>query len=272
MTFELDLRRQARVLRPELGEVSPYLRERAIATWHGRMVNEYRSHRVFESLAEQLERAGLSAERANECRGFSAEERQHGVLCGAVVEAVGGEARARIASPRPVPDHPEVSPLEGVLRNVLSVCTCSETVAVALIGAERLEMPEGPLRDLLSRIYADEVGHARFGWKLCAEVVPTLDDDAKDRLGAYLRAALGHLEQHELQHIPPGQAAPGDERLGLCSGDEARLLFYDTVFEVILPRLEALGLSAERAWNTRVLATTTERQLRGLQVPGCLHA
>jgi hypothetical protein len=39
--------------------------------------------------------------------------------------------------------------------------------------------------------------------------------------------------------------------LGLCSGADARILFYRTIEEAILPPLEALGLAAREAWATR---------------------
>jgi hypothetical protein len=103
------------------------------------------------------------------------------VLCGSVVEALGGEALATVAVPLALPTHDDVPPLEAFLRNDLSVSCLSETIAVALIGAERHEMPEGALRDVLSSIWADEIGHARFGWRVAQELVPTLATDAKAR-------------------------------------------------------------------------------------------
>ncbi|HKY37923.1 MAG TPA: hypothetical protein VJN18_18400 [Polyangiaceae bacterium] len=39
--------------------------------------------------------------------------------------------------------------------------------------------------------------------------------------------------------------------LGLCSGADARVLFYQTVEHAILPQLENLGLSARTAWQAR---------------------
>src|SRR5262249_34027606 len=94
-SYELDLRQEARRERPSLGPSAPLaLFEAARATWRGRMVNEYASSAVFDGLALQLERAGLGAEVVETCRRFADEERRHGVLCGAVVEALGGEARA----------------------------------------------------------------------------------------------------------------------------------------------------------------------------------
>ena len=61
------------------------------------------------------------------------------------------------------------TPLEAALRNMLSICCLSETVAVSLIGAERLEMPAGELRKLLTedllgrgRSLALRLAHARL--------------------------------------------------------------------------------------------------------------
>ncbi len=248
----LDLRSLAREVRPGVPSL-PGLAGSAIATWRGRMVNEHGSARVFEALAAQMEQAGLGAELVDACAAFAGEERRHGVLCGAVVEALGGEARAEALEETPLPLHPEVAPLEGVLRNLLSISCLSETVAVSLIGAERLAMPEGELRDLLTTILADEVGHARFGWGLVARHVPDLDPAARLRLGAYLRVALAHLESHELAHLPVDAYPPPEgAALGLCSGAEARELFYETVQGVILPRLRSLGLPAEEAWRHRI--------------------
>jgi hypothetical protein len=150
------------------------------------------------------------------------------------------------------PMHADVPPVEGVLRNVISVSCLSETVAVSLIGAERLMMPEGDLRELLTRIWSDEIGHARFGWLLVTELAPALGAQARARLDAYLAVAFAHLERHELAHIPLGvQPPPEGAALGLCSGADGRALFYATVDEVIVPRLSALGLTASRAWNER---------------------
>lgn len=248
----LDLRPLARSHRPSLPSL-PGLTGSAIATWRGRMVNEHGSARVFEGLAVQMEAAGFAAPLVDACAGFAGEERRHGVLCGAVVEALGGDATAEALDETPLPLHPDVSPLEGVLRNLLSISCLSETVAVSLIGAERLAMPDGELRELLTSILADEVGHARFGWDIVSRHVPTLDPDARIRLGAYLRVALGHLERHELAHLPLDACPPPEgAALGLCSGAEARTLFSRTVTEVILPRLQSLGLPAREAWRHRL--------------------
>jgi hypothetical protein len=253
----LDLRAAARrvsLVLPERAELEP-LREAAVATWRGRMINEHGSARVFEGLADQLAGTEL-ADLAAEVRGFAREERRHGVLCGAVVEALGAEARAAIADGDTYPLHEDAkTPLEAALRNMLSICCLSETVAVSLIGAERLEMPASDLRDLLTVIYSDEVGHSRFGWRTLRRVAPSLDRATRERLGDYLEVALAHLVSHELAHLPLASAPPPEGAVyGLCSGRDARELFFDTVEGVIVPALERSGIPARRAWG-RVMAT-----------------
>jgi hypothetical protein len=251
-TPELDLRDEARARMPRVPDM-PQLREAALGTWRGRMINEYSSSRVFAALARQLESAGLDAELVDQCKSFEAEERKHGILCGAVVEALGGEALARWREEPEFPLHEDAaSAIEGALRNVLSISCMSETVAVSLIGAERVEMPEGELRDLLTEIWADEVGHARFGWRLVERLAPTLDAEARARLGEYLAVAFAHLEEHEIAHLPlASEPPPEGVCLGLCSGKDARALFYDTVEQVIVPGLEQHGLPAREAWERR---------------------
>ena len=245
----LDLREAARPLAPAL-PAEPMDRAAAIATGRGRMVNEHGSARVFAALATQLADAGAEQTWIDDARRMADEERHHGVLCGAVVEALGGEARAPALVDAQMPAHADADRFEAVTRNILSICCLSESVAVALIGAERLQMPEGGLRDLLTEIWSDEVGHARFGWRWLAahqDRLPT------QRLGAYLRVAFAHLEAHELAHLPLGGA--GEPALGVCTGADGRALFYSAVAQVIIPRLEALGLPAAQAWAQRAAPT-----------------
>jgi hypothetical protein len=246
----LDLHTEARALAVSVPAL-PHLYASARATWLGRMVNEHASARVFEGLALQMQEAGLDRAAVESCRTFAEEERTHGALCGAVVEALGGRAEAPARRDDPFPMHRSVSPIEGVLRNLLSISCLSETVAVSLIGAERLEMPTGPLRQLLTRIWADEFGHARFGWKVVPDLLPRLTMTQRERLNDYLAVAFAHLERHELAHLAPVRPPPEGAALGLCSGVDARALFYATVHDVIVPSLDDLGLRASTAWAQR---------------------
>lgn len=222
-----------------------------MGTWRGRMINEYTSSTVFAGLAEQLAALGYDTDAAS-CREFSDEEREHGIACGTVLAAAGGEAMFTMAEPRRLPVHADTTPRAGVIRNIISICCMSETVAVSLIGAERMEMPEGPLHQLLTKIWSDEIGHARFGWTFLARVLPDLTDDERAAVDRYLPVAFAALESHELGHIPAATSWPdGAAAYGLCDGADARTLFFETVMDVIVPQLAALGLRAEHAWNER---------------------
>jgi hypothetical protein len=126
----------------------------------------------------------------------------------------------------------------------------SETVAVALITAERLETRPPALQEALTEILGDEVGHARFGWRLLDELAPRIDDDLRTRLGDYLPVAFLHLLDYELAHLPVQHRPPSDtvEGYGVCNGRDARALFYDTIASVIVPELEARNLPGAAAW------------------------
>ncbi len=247
----LDLRAEAAAAALALDRAALNELERgaAIGTWRGRMVNEHISARVFAGMIPQMMAAGVPASCTAEVADMIAEELRHGVLCAAVVHALGGDATAELPPLPAVPLHADAEPLEALLRNVLSIACLSETVAVALIGAERELAGPPVLQSTLATILADEVGHARFGWRLLETLGPRLTPDLRARLGDYLVAAFRHLREHELAHLPPRPAPSAlAESYGVCDGDEARVLFFETVRSVIIPGLEAHGIPAERAW------------------------
>lgn len=243
----LDLRVSARREGLKL-EARPELREAAVTTWRRRMRNEYGSAPVFDGLARQLGDAGAGARLVALVHTMAGEERRHGELCGAVVEGLGGSAVVEALPEEPLPEHADVSRLEAVTRNLLSVCCLSETVAVGLITAERERMEPGAVRDVLRTILADEVGHARLGWRWLAANRRHLDGA---RLAAYLRVAFAHLERHELEHLPLVEVPEDGATYGLCEGDASRALFYRVVADVVVPRLEAHDIPAAQAWATR---------------------
>lgn len=229
----------------------PQLQVMTQHTWLGRMVNEYGSSDVFRHFAEQCQQAGMPSEDVERLNEFALEEKRHGILCGTVVEHFGGKAVAPSLQQPDFPMHSDVSKLEGVLRNLLSICCLSETVAVALIGAEREDMPDSPLKNLLTEIWSDECGHAHFGWRKLQEWLPN-DPELKTHLAEYLCIAFAHLESHELAHLPLSSNPPQEgAQYGLCSGISARALFYATVEGIIVPNLQQYGIDAAWAWQNR---------------------
>ncbi len=238
----LDLRAEGRRTARSL-VLTPAIEGHAIEDWQRRMVEEHTSARVFDALAAQLLEAGFDAGDAEASRRFAVEERRHGVLCAAVVEALGGVA---YAAPEPLPEvprHEDVDAREAALRNVIGICCVSETLAVASIAAERHAMPAGAVRALVTSIWSDEIGHARFGWRLLARALPGVGAEARGRLAAYARIAIAHAVAHEERPRQPGSAC---ERLaGVGREATARTLTRDVVEQVLAPAFAALGLGAD---------------------------
>ncbi|MBK6683887.1 MAG: ferritin-like domain-containing protein [Deltaproteobacteria bacterium] len=244
----LDLTREAarEVLPPgvlpslELGPLAL-----ALATWRGRMENEHASSLVFAGLLGQAVEAGASARDQADLAQMILEEQHHARRCAAMLKALGGEPVGRLPPVRPLPRHEDTTRRLAYFRNLLSVCCLSETVAVALIDAERLALEGAVPGQVLKEILADEVGHARFGWRTLEAAGLTAEELAD--LDRYLQTALPHLVAHELAHLSP-LPVPTEAlaEAGVCDGALARDVFWSTVEEVIVPSLKKLGLSANR--------------------------
>lgn len=249
----LDLRKEGKAWQPLLDDLPDLTEEeRAMAarTWRGRMVNEHISAQVFAGLVPQLMRAGLPSAIQTRVPRMISDELRHAEQCAGVVLALGHTPVAPLPPIVPIPTHDDAEPLEAVLRNVISVCCMSETVAVSVISAEHFELKGTTLGGVLEKILADEIQHARFGWELIGALVPRLPADVKERLSAYLEDALAHQVDYEVPRLPVNLGVRDEvAQAGVCDGGEARALFIDTVETVIVPRLEDAGLSARAAWD-----------------------
>ncbi len=248
----LDLRREAAGRLADVSDLPELTEdERAMAarTWRGRMVNEHVSAQVFASLVPQMMRAAVPPSLQAAVPKMIADEYRHAEMCAGVVAALGHEPVARLPEIESVPTHSDVAPLEAVLRNVVSVCCMSETVAVSVIRAEQAELQGSHLGEVLDQILADEVNHARFGWSFLGLMLPRLDAKARSRLGEYLVPALVHQIEFEVPKLPVHDGLRSEVGLaGVCDGSLARGLFYDTIGTVVVPQLEAAGLPAAAAW------------------------
>ena len=244
----LDLRRApvtVQLLPPDL-ELTPADRDHAVHEWRGRMVSEHASARVFAALIDPMMRAGIAADRQAEVAAMVGEELRHARLCASVVRALGADPVAPMPPLPPVPSHDDVSPREGLLRNILSIACLEETVAVALLEAGRARVAHEPLRGVIQVILADEIGHARFGWRLLAEEVPDLSRAARLRLEDYLAVAMQHLFAR-FARAHAGPSTDGAVAVGAGAGRADHELFLRTVDEAIIPGLERVGLDVSRA-------------------------
>lgn len=257
----LDVRRAVAKAPPiaiELGDLAEDELAAAREHWRIHMAAEFASSRVFAGLVPQLMAAGLDFEHVREVVEMARQEVEHGLASARVYAALGGDPCTELPPLDAVPPHADArSPLEAVLRNVLSVSCCGETLAVSVIGGERERAASEPLRRVLTEILADEVGHARFGWRLLRDVESALDADLRARLAAYL---VGVFERDLRAMRGAITAAPASDRalgLGAPDGPVMWATFWQTMTRVTLPGLERHGIRAAWAWHeavTRVAA------------------
>ncbi len=249
----LDLRDEARRAPLDVGDTSDLTRDEraaALRNWSDRMVSEHVSSRVFAGFFDKLLRAGMPSRHLDLARAAMDEERAHAVLCARALTALGGEARAPLPDPLPrVAQHDDADPIEAVLRDAISIGACSETVAVALVGAEREQAATPDLHDVLDRILADEVGHARLGWKLLDELLPAVSERTKRRLSAYLVAVFEHQLAFHSPFLDMPATTDRGVSVGAPDGPSNFRIFATTMTGITVPGLEERGLLARKAWD-----------------------
>lgn len=257
------LRRGAEDDLPEIPEglrlegISPVARQISIEAWRARALHEHQSSCVFSRLLPQLIEAEASIEYKTVVLRAAMDEIRHASLCMQVVRYLGGEPviEASLAT-EALPEHPNRTPRERVLRNVIFASCMSETVSTSLLAEERELTTEPRIQRVVEQLSADEILHAKLGWALLEEWLPQLTDDERDGLSRYLPVAFGVIEQKMLNAMPVGTPFPEGLRdelrgLGAIEGHEGREILYAVLEGVVAPRLDELGLPGVRAWNER---------------------
>lgn len=250
----LDLRKAARrdPIGPlDLGGASAADVEAARHNWRERMASEHASARVFGDLVGGMMRAGLPSEELRRVAAMAQQELDHGVLCARVLAALGIEPVAELPRLDPTPVHADAStPLEAVLRNVISVGCCSETVAVALVATEREQAGPPALRTVLHQILRDEIKHSRFGWRILGRYAPGLSTRERAGLEDYLPDVFEHQLAFHGQFLSMPYAADEGIAIGAPHGGSNWTVFLTTMSEVVVPGLEQCGLRAGDAWTS----------------------
>ena len=239
------------------GEYHPRAIEISAINWRVRMVHEHRSAQTFANLLPLLNEAEAPLDFKTVVLRSAIDELRHAGLCANVLTLLGADPHAAAdLTPEPPTLHEGLPPLEQALRNVVFVGCISETVAVGMLTEER-DMTEEPfIRRALTQLLSDETLHARVGWAYLHDVWPQLDAAARSRTNDYVGRALGYYERCILESALPGnfsdEVLADARRLGFSEPRNARELAYQTVEEVILPELAALGLDVREAWEQRV--------------------
>ena len=225
--------------------------------WTQRMIYEHNSAAVFSRLLPQLMEAEATLDIKTSVLRMSMDELRHAAICAGVVKLLGGstDVEADLIT-KPLPEHRDVSAKLRALRNVMFVGCFSETIAVAALSEECELVRESAISAVLEQLRADEILHGKLGWAYLHDLWPTLDGAEKEAIDVYLPIGFGYLEaemigDRDQNHTIPGSYQEEIQSLGCSVPDQSRGLLYDTIDTVIIPQLDALGLHATRAWQTR---------------------
>ncbi len=142
-----------------------------------------------------------------------------------------------------------VSPLEATLQSVLVVCCLRSTMMEAVSRAEAARA-SGDAQRLLHRIAGDCEAVSRAGWTLFTETRETLPHDARAGLSAFLVDALAVVVD---DLVGDAQVWIGTEprviERGVPDHAATRTAAIAALEELVIPRLEAIGMPARHAWR-----------------------
>jgi hypothetical protein len=215
-------------------------RARAGRSWAFRCTVEQIAHRAFAHIANELTAQYYARELVDAATRASEDEARHAVLCAALAVEHG------VAEPAELPMRIRLAPAslvreEALVYEIVARCCIAETESTATL-IELLPGCEGSVREVVHQIAADEVRHARLGWRFLAHVVGRRD---LAFLGPHLPSMLetGGAPLFD-PSLPPGV---DDAARGTFSLTTQRRIFVAALEEVVFPGLEIYGVPTDQA-------------------------
>ncbi|HEY1556482.1 MAG TPA: ferritin-like domain-containing protein [Kofleriaceae bacterium] len=240
---------------PALAAFSPEQLAFARDAWPMRAAEELRSALIYRALAASS-RGVLPEPWPARFAATAREEIGHARLCAEVGARLGASAprydgtpvRTRLAA---LPD-----PVARTAALVLAEIAIGETISMALFRAGRRTTREPLVRTALEAICADEVRHQRLGWDALAALVPRLPPWHREQLATQAAHAFAASEAQiaapVLRRLAAGERFdPAWGELGVLPFETRVDAYYFAVERFAIPRLEKLGIAAERAWRER---------------------
>lgn len=197
---------------------------------------------VFGELLARFPEVGLPLEATCATTRLIQDEARHTELCARVADALGGHADVSLdpSTLRLVRDDllGEARPSPG------GRCQCSASARPRRWAccASSWRAPPTRAKVVVDTLLRDETLHDRFGWALARLVIPLLNPDEMDWLGADLAFAFAHYDhtngaclRGDDGVMPPEADAPVGANLGVIPRPRFAKAFYERIDNVILP-------------------------------------
>ncbi len=237
------------------GRFPDELRKRARQTWYQRAQTEFRSTQIMTRFMTEVMGAGDPIDVYAVVVDLIEDEARHTALCAAMCRALGGTPRF----PDPiVPDDPREfldAPMgERAMTTAISMVAISEALSYGFMTDLRERCEEPTVEAVLAATVDDEEDHQELGWAYVGQSLKRFPASTRRAWCHLVKTVLGpHLvksaqvledvpeKDHHLQAFPE----PDLVELGLLSEQRQALLVYQTVDEVVEPRLRSLELWPE---------------------------
>ncbi len=210
--------------------------------------------RVMLALASRALDAGLPLDATTSLARLAQDEARHATLCARMADALGGQGARALAGVSCAATDDGLPAGLFFAKWTLSLLCVGESASLAMLGALRRRATDPCARAVVAAILRDEVVHERVGWDLAARIVRTLTPSERGWLTGELSASFAHYASI---HAGGGDPIPTEARsstnahainIGMLPIERSARAFHGRVARVIVPRLEAIGLDARRAW------------------------
>lgn len=213
---------------------------------------EYGAIEIFARMAAAAARLGVPFDLVAALCRIPSDEMRHADQALRFATLLAGREVAHPIDANDLPIWPAELSQEHLDVLVAEVSAVGETLAYALLDASRRLTRDPVAKAHYGSIVADEVHHARFGWRYLAWRAPQWTTGERqriaDRAGAMVATAESRFAHGRDAPRGAGKAA---HALGVLDTEGQRTCVKRIFEDEIVPALDALGLGASHAWKKR---------------------
>jgi hypothetical protein len=236
---------------PELSAFTAEQLSYATAAWPLRAAEELRSALIYRALAH-ASAVALPAF-TERFAAVTRDELRHARLCTVVGAQLGAAAPRHDTAPvrdrlARVPD-----PVARAISLAVGEVAIGETISLTMFRESRRLATEPLSPAAIESITADEARHQQLGWDALAALAALgRSEDMQAEAVLALRAAEQHIAVPALRFLEAGRTFdPAWAALGVILPERRVEAFYTGVEQLVVPRLDRLGLDGARAWAER---------------------